>query len=153
MPPRPATPELLLTLWDLHPELGKAQALYLDGYLADAVRTAADGFIERLRAVVAEQASEIRTDVGLAQLLETAFGARRGEQPALSWNDYSSTSEEREHWGLTQLTRGLASALRNPYSHGYERPMPARKALLWLGFISVMHEELDGAGPVAAGGG
>lgn len=30
--------------------------------------------------------------------------------------------------------------------------MPARKALLWLGFISVMHEELDGAGPVAAAG-
>ena len=153
MPDRPTPPEMLLALWDLRPEVAVANQRFIDGYYSDAVRVAAEAYVARVRDIARASGVDTASTSTARPMIDKMFGRQGQDNAPFAWNARSSGNEQSENLGLSDLARGMVSALRNPYSHGYERPMPARKALLWLGFISVMHEELDGAGRVAAGGG
>ena len=125
-----------LTLADLHEETRLAHTLLRDGHLQDAVRRAAQRFLNR----VAERAEHPEWQ-GTA-LVNRAFSE---DSPILTFSARETLVEQDEHNGYRFLGAGLVLAVRNAMTHADEYDLTETEALEWLAFISAMHRRLDGA--------
>jgi len=124
-----------------HPEVAIARELFAGGHLQEAVRKAAERFINR----VAQEAE--REDLHGASLMNHAFSA---EQPVLVFSESRLTPTEQSlHNGFRFLAVGLTEAIRNVYTHEDKVDVDEIEALEWLGFISAMHRRLDRAEQMA----
>lgn len=138
-------PAASFTLQDLHPELAIAAELLACGTHQEAVRKAAERFLNR----VGEEAK--REHLHGTRLLGQVFS---DQQPLLLLGAGLTTpSEQSFHRGYRHLALGLAEAVRNVYTHDDEVAVTEVEALEWLGFISAMHRLLDRAEHVAERGG
>lgn len=130
-----------LTLDDLHGETEGAHSLFRDGHWQEAVRKAAERYINR----VAERADH--PDVADRQgksLIDRAFSEKDpilafNSEPPVEW----TRTERDEHNGHRFLGVGLALAVRNVMTHTDDRGLTPTEALEWLAFISAMHRRLD----------
>ena len=126
-----------LQFTDLHAEVQLAANLYEDGYFQEAVRRAAERFINR----IAEKAE--REDLTGQDLMNQVFSA---DKPVLVFSGERATLTERSmHDGYRSLASGLAAAVRNVYTHQDHLKVTQVEALEWLAFISAMHRRLDRA--------
>ena len=131
----PAAPASSLSFDDLHAEVQLARGLFSDGYLQEAVRKAAERFVNR----VGEDAN--RPDLSGLSLINQAFSE---QQPLLVFTDErDSLSDQNLHNGFRNLAAGLTVAVRNIYTHVDHVPVSEIEALEWLSFISAMHRRLD----------
>lgn len=124
-----------LTLDTLHEETRLAHSLFRSGHFQEAVRKAAQRFLNRL----SEQA-EHPGQQGVA-LVNLAFSA---DAPLLAFSPRETLPDRDEHNGYRFLGVGLTLALRNTTTHGDDYVFTRAEALEWLAFISVMHRRLDG---------
>ncbi len=124
-----------LTLDGLHEETRLAHGLFRNGHLQEAIRKAAQRFLNRL----SEQA-EYPEQQGVA-LVNLAFSA---DTPLLAFTPRNTLTERDEHDGYRFLGVGLAVALRNTTTHADDYAFTRAEALEWLAFISAMHRRLDG---------
>ena len=151
-----AKEEQQIALGDLHEETALAHDLFRNGHLQDAVRRAAQRFLNR----VAEQA-----DHPVAQDRQGKDTVLQGKglinrvfsegSPILVLNSHETQedwtlTDRDEHNGYRFLSVGLVLALRNVMTHADNYDLTATEALEWLTFISAMHRRLDGAQQVAA---
>ena len=130
-----------LTLDNLHGETESAHDLFRDGHLQEAVRKAAERYINR----VAERADH--PDVADRQgksLIDRAFSEK---DPILAFSSETPAEwtrmERDEHNGHRFLGVGLTLAVRNVMTHADDRGLTPTEALEWLAFISAMHRRLD----------
>lgn len=125
-----------------HEEVDIARGLFEGGHFQEAVRKAAERFLNR----VAELAR--RNDLVGAGLVNRTFSEN---QPILEFDaDRSSLQAKNRHDGFRFLSLGLTLAVRNIYSHADDLPVTEIEALEWLGFLSAMHRRLDRVQQVAA---
>jgi len=118
----------------LHPEADIAQDLFSDGYFDEAVRKAAQRFINRVRELAD------RPDLDGVALINAAFSST---SPVLGFNDRSTPAERDEHDGFRDLARGLATGIRNLVTHHDSYGLNAVEAWEWIIFISAMNRRLD----------
>ena len=105
--------------------------MFEDGHLQEAVRKAAERFINR----VAHEAE--REEMYGVSLMNHVFSAN---QPVLVFSEKRLTPTERSiHNGYRSLAVGLTEAVRNVYTHQDELDVSEVEAMEWLGFISAMH--------------
>ena len=130
-----------LALGGLHEETRLAHDLFRDGHLQEAVRKAAQRFLNRL-----SERAEHPEQQGKA-LVNLAFSA---DAPLLAFTARSTLPERDEHDGYRFLGVGLALALRNTTTHVDNYAFTRAEALEWLAFISAMHRRLDGVQQVGA---
>lgn len=129
---------------EFHPEVEIARQLFAGGHLQEAVRKAAERFINR----VAQEAE--REDLHGSSLMNHAFSA---EQPVLVFTERRLTPTDQSlHNGFRFLAVGLTEAVRNVYTHQDDVDVNEIEALEWLGFISAMHRRLDRATQFVAPG-
>lgn len=122
---------------DLHPEIGIAIPLFQDGHYQDAVRRAAQRFVNR----VAFESE--REDMHGRGLMNHVFSA---DKPILVFTERRFTPTERNiHNGFRSLAVGLSEAVRNIYTHEDHIEVNSIEAMEWLAFISAMHRRLDRA--------
>ena len=126
--------DVQLTLDGLHEETRLAHGLFRNGHLQEAIRKAAQRFLNRL----SEQA-EHPEQQGVA-LVNLAFSA---DTPLLAFTPRTTLTERDEHDGYRFLGVGLALALRNTTTHEDDYVFTRLEALEWLTFISAMHRRLD----------
>lgn len=134
-----------LTLDDLHSETGIAHSLFRDGHHQDAVRKAAQRYINRVAELAADDPGS-RDRQGV-DLINRVFSEDR---PVLAFNPRLSLTERDDHNGYRFLGTGLTLAVRNVMTHTDDRGLTPTEALEWLAFISAMHRRLDGAQQVAS---
>ena len=133
----PPEPRSLLRLAELHAEVQIATDLFEAGFLQEAVRKAAERFSNR----VAEKAE--RQDLTGKDLMYQVFSS---DKPSLVFSEERSSAAERNwHEGYRSLAAGLASGVRNVYTHLDRVTVSEIEALEWLCFISAMHRRLDRA--------
>ena len=125
----------------LHPDTQLAHGLLIDGHGTEAVRRAAQRFINRVAALVYPEEDERGDQQDGVPLMAAAFAR---EAPLLSFSRMSTRVERNEHDGYRNLAIGLALGLRNVATHADEYPMDHDGAFEWLAFISAMHRRLDG---------
>lgn len=137
-----------LTLDDLHGETEIAHGLFRDGHWQEAVRKAAERYVNR----IAERADhpDAQNRQG-KNLIERVFSE---DSPILTLNSHESLNEwtltdRDEHNGYRFLGAGLMLAIRNVMTHTDEHDLTPTEALEWLAFISAMHRRLDSAQQVA----
>jgi len=98
---------------------------------------------------------EIRQRAGLetdgSALVAEAFDFKDGALPRMAWNRLESTTDRSEHWGLTNLCRGVVGAFRNPAAHELkvQWEVSEAEALDVCSMISLLHRRLEGAIPIA----
>lgn len=133
-----------LDLSDLHGETALAHDLFADGHFQEAIRKAAERYVNR----VAERADhpDAQNRQG-KNLIEQVFSER---SPILSLNSHESLDEwtladRDEHNGYRFLGVGLILAVRNVLTHADDYEMTETEALEWMAFISAMHRRLDSA--------
>ena len=140
-----------LTLDDLHSETGIAHDLFRDGHWQEAVRKAAERYVNR----VAERADHPDvTDRQGKSLIDRAFSEKDpilafNSEPPVEW----TRTERDEHNGHRFLGVGLTLAVRNVMTHTDDRGLTPTEALEWLAFISAMHRRLDDVQQVPRDGG
>lgn len=127
-----------LHLDELHPDTQSAHKLLTDGHGADAVRRAAQRFINRVGALSDPESSDDQLDG--VPLIHAAFDQNA---PLLTFSTRSTRVERNEHDGYRNLAIGLVLGLRNVVTHADEYPIDQREAFEWLAFISAMHRRLD----------
>ena len=126
-----------LTLSHFHAEVQLAKSLFEAGFLQEAVRKAAERFINR----IAEKAE--REDLIGRALVNHVFSA---EKPVLVFSEERTSAVDRNwHDGYRSLAAGLSTGVRNVYTHLDSVPVDENEALEWLAFISAMHRRLDRA--------
>lgn len=144
MPPLDARRTYAYALTDLHPDTNAAQALFRDGHFADAVRRAAQDYLDRVAALVEPEELVRRDrapDLDGTPLLEVAFDERA---PVLGFERRPSPRATRdEQLGHRYLALGLSRGLRNVMTHDSEYPLDEQEAFECLAFISMMHRRLD----------
>ena len=118
----------------LHVEVAPALDLFIDGHYDEAVRKAAQRFINRVR----ELAN--RADLDGVALMNKTFSE---EAPLLAFNERATLIERDEHNGFRFLAVGLAQAIRNVVTHSDQYGLDEVSALEWLMFTSAMHRRLD----------
>lgn len=118
----------------LHVEAAPALDLFIDGHYDEAVRKAAQRFINRVR----ELAN--RADLDGVALMNKTFSE---EAPLLAFNERATLIERDEHNGFRFLAVGLAQAIRNVVTHSDQYGLDEVSALEWLMFTSAMHRRLD----------
>lgn len=118
----------------LHREVNPAASLYEDTYYDEAVRKAAQRFVNRVQELVD------RPDLDGAGLINKSFSE---DSPLLAFSDRRSLTERDEHNGYRFLAAGLTHALRNVLSHHDNYGLSEISAFEWLCFISAMHRRLD----------
>lgn len=129
----------------LHVETRPAHQLFLAGFFTEAVRLAAQRYINRMGDMVGPEELERRgqpANLTGTRLIDLAFG---GNEPAIRFGGQATRSKRSERDGYHQLARGLTLALRNVLSHDDEYAFDETEASEWLGFISAMHRRLDDA--------
>ena len=93
-------------LSDLHPDVEHARALFRDGHFPEAVRNAAQAFINRVGALIDPVELERRSgrrDLDGTPLLEVAFGE---DQPLLAFSSRETRTQRSEHLGYRDLRSG-----------------------------------------------
>ena len=136
-----AGPSSGLGLDDLHAETRLAHGLFLDGHLQEAVRKAAERYVNR----VAQEAEH--PELQGTTLVNRAFSE---DTPLLVLNSHESLDDwtlvdRDEHNGYRFLGVGLVQAVRNVMTHADNYDLTKTEALEWMAFISAMHRRLDGA--------
>lgn len=130
-------PSAAIGIEDLHPEVQIARTLIESGHFQEAVRKAAERFINR----VAFEAE--RQDMHGVSLMNHVFSA---DEPVLVFSEQRFTPTQRSlHNGYRSLAVGLTEAVRNVYTHQDELSVSGVEAFEWLGFISAMHRRMDRA--------
>ena len=129
-----------LTLDDLHGETGIAHRLFRDGYHQDAVRKAAQRYVNRVAELAADDPGS-RDRQGV-DLINRVFSE---DSPVLAFNPRLSLTERDDHNGYRFLGTGLTLVIRNVMTHTDEHGLTPTEALEWLAFISAMHRRLDNA--------
>ena len=135
-----------LSLADLHPETRSVHQLFRAGFFAEALRSAAQRYINRVGDLVGPDELERRgqpSNLTGTRLIDLSFG---GTNPVLAPGPRASRSRQSERDGYHQLARGLTLALRNVLSHDDEYVFDETEAFEWLAFISAMHRRLDQVG-------
>lgn len=127
-----------LTLDDLHSETGIAHNLFRDGHHQDAVRKAAQRYVNRVAELAADDPGS-RDRQGV-DLINRVFSE---DSPVLAFNPRLSLTERDDHNGYRFLGAGLTLAIRNVMTHTDDRGLTPMEALEWLAFISAMHRRLD----------
>ena len=125
---------------ELHKELCPSIKLYKGGYFDEAVRKAAQRFVNRIKEGLG------LSDLDGAALIERSFS---NKTPLLVFNDRETPTERNEHDGFRHLAVGMVRGLRNVLSHEDNYGLTAATALEWLAFISAMHRRLDNTRQVA----
>ena len=133
-----------LTLDDLHGETGIAHRLFRDGYHQDAVRKAAQRYVNRVAELAADDPGS-RDRQGV-DLINRVFSE---DSPVLAFNPRLSLTERDDHNGYRFLGTGLTLAIRNVMTHTDDRGLTPAEAFEWLAFISAMHRRLDNVQQVA----
>lgn len=128
-----------ITIDDLEVGSERALALFRDGFYDEAVQRAAQALLNDLK----QRAS--RDDLEGEVLFNQAFSA---QNPILQFTDRATRLERDQHDGFRYLGIGMTRYLRNVVTHSDDPQYDARKALLWLGFISALREDLQLARPV-----
>lgn len=131
------------SLDSLHAETRPAHELFLAGFFTEAVRLAAQRYVNRVGDMIGPEELERRGqpfNLTGTRLIDLAFG---GNEPAIRLGGRATRSKRSERDGYHQLARGLALALRNVLSHDDEYDFEEAEALEWLAFISAMHRQLD----------
>ena len=126
----------LLTLGNLHSEVGIADGLYKDGHYDDAARKASQRFVNRVQELAD------RPDLDGVGLMNSSSSE---QSPILEFNDRETIIERDTHNGYRFLAVGLTQAVRNVLIHQDHYGLDAVRALEWLAFISAMHRRLDEA--------
>lgn len=119
---------------NMHAELGAALELFVDGHYDEALRKAAQRFINRVQ----ELAN--REDLNGVALMHQTFSENT---PLLAFNDRSTLVERDEHNGFRFLAVGLTQAIRNVFTHSDQYGLDRVSAFEWLMFVSAMHRRLD----------
>lgn len=127
-----------LTLDDLHSETGIAHDLFRDGHHQDAVRKAAQRYVNRVAELAADDPGS-RDRQGV-DLINRVFSE---DSPVLAFNPRLSLTERDDHNGYRFLGTGLTLAIRNVMTHTDDRGLTTAEAFEWLAFISAMHRRLD----------
>lgn len=133
-----------LTLDDLHGETGIAHHLFRDGHHQDAVRKAAQRYVNRVAELAADDPGS-RDRQGV-DLINRVFSE---DSPVLAFNPRLSLTERDDHNGYRFLGTGLTLAIRNVMTHADDRGLTTAEAFEWLAFISAMHRRLDDVQQVA----
>ena len=127
-----------LTLDDLHSETGIAHHLFRDGHHQDAVRKAAQRYVNRVAELAADDPGS-RDRQGV-DLINRVFSE---DSPVLAFNPRLSLTERDDHNGYRFLGTGLTLAIRNVMTHTDDHGLTPAEAFEWLAFISAMHRRLD----------
>ena len=141
--------EYRLSLAELHVETRPAHGLFLAGFFSEAVRTAAQRYVNRVGDLIGPGELERRrqpSNLTGTPLVDLAFG---GNDPVLRPGGRAQRSKRSERDGYHQLARGLTLALRNVLSHDDEYVFDEVEAFEWLAFISAMQRRLDQVDRVA----
>ena len=126
-----------LSLAHLHFEVQLAVELFEAGFLQEAVRKAAERYLNR----VAEKSE--REDLVGQSLVNHVFSA---DKPVLVFSEERDSAADRNwHDGYRSLASGLSAGVRNVYTHLDSLPVDDVEAMEWLSFISAMHRRLDRA--------
>ncbi len=135
-----------LNLTNLHRETELAHPLFLDGHYPDAVRKAAERWLNRV-AEIADHPDrpEIQQRFG-SDLVNWVLSPKR---PLISFPMDSPRAERTFFSGYHSLGLGLTLAVRNVMTHADHYPLAQAEAYEWLGFISAMHRHLDRAYQIA----
>lgn len=128
-----------ITIDDLDVGSERALALFRDGFYDEAVQRAAQALLNDLK----QRAG--RDDLEGEVLFNQAFSA---QNPILQFTDRATRLERDQHDGFRYLGIGMTRYLRNVVTHSDDPQYDARKALLWLAFISALREDLQLARPV-----
>ncbi|MCY4391203.1 MAG: TIGR02391 family protein [Chloroflexi bacterium] len=133
-----------LGLRHLHHETELAHRLFEGDHHQEAVRKAAERYVNRVAELADHPDAQDRQGKGL---IERVFSET---SPILTLNSHETLDEwtllDRDaHNGYRFLGVGLALAIRNATTHADEYPLTETEALEWLAFISAMHRRLDGA--------
>ena len=129
--------EPAIRLEDLHPEIRIGVPAFNAGLFQEAVRKAAQRFENR----IAEMSE--RDDLSGRALMNRAFSE---QHPILVFSPQRTSLVEQDlHNGFRFLAIGVATAVRNVYTHQDNVEITASEALEWLAFISAMHRRLDHA--------
>lgn len=129
-----------LTLDDLHEEMHLVHDLFHDGHAQEAVRKAAQRYVNRVAELAADD-PDSRDRQGV-DLINRVFSE---DSPVLAFNPRASLTQRDDHNGYRFLGVGLMLAVRNVMTHTDDRGLTPTEALEWLAFISAMHRRLDGA--------
>lgn len=133
-----------LGLRHLHHETALAHRLFEGNHHQEAVRKAAERYVNRVAELADHPDAQDRQGKGL---IERVFSEAN---PILTLNSHETLDDwtlldRDEHNGFRFLGVGLALAIRNATTHADEYPLTEIEALEWLGFISAMHRRLDRA--------
>ena len=138
MPTEEAAPSAV-TIDDLNLGSDRPVRLFRDGYYEEAVQRAAQALINEVKRLAKRQ------DLDGENLFNHAFSA---QNPLLAFSERLTQLEQDEHDGFRYLGLGMTRYLRNIVTHSEKVRYDERKALLWLGFISALREDLQLARPV-----
>ena len=119
---------------NMHGELAAPLELFVDGHYDEALRKAAQRFINRVQELTN------REDLNGVALMNQTFSE---DTPLLAFNERSTLVERDEHNGFRFLAVGLTQAVRNVLSHADQYGLDRVSALEWLMFVSAMHRRLD----------
>ena len=128
-----------ITLDDLEVGSERALALFRDGFYEEAVQRAAQALLNDLK----KRAD--RNDLDGEALFNRAFSA---QDSILQFTDRATPLDRDQHDGFRYLGVGMTRYLRNVVTHSDDPQYDARKALIWLAFISALREDLQLARPV-----
>ncbi len=131
-----------VTIDDLNLGSDRAVRLFRAGYYEEAVQRAAQALLNEIKRLTK------REDLEGENLLNHAFSA---QAPLLEFSERLTPLEQDEHDGFRYLGLGMTRYLRNIVTHSEKVRYDERKALLWLGFISALREDLQLARPVSPG--
>ncbi len=128
-----------LGLRHLHHETELAHRLFEGDHHQEAVRKAAERYVNRVAELADHPDAQDRQGKGL---IERVFSET---SPILTLNSHETLLDRDAPNGYRFLGVGLALAIRNATTHADEYPLTETEALEWLAFISAMHRRLDGA--------
>ena len=113
-----------------------ARSLYRDGYARDAVRHESQRLLNRL------QTRAALLNMGGQSLIERALSE---QDPVLILNPRATALERDEQAGFRHLVIGVTRGVRNVLTHDIDREVSLEDGAIWLGLISLLHQQLDAA--------
>lgn len=119
---------------DLYGLPDSARALYQSGFYNQAVREAAQAFVNEVKA------KSGRDDLDGQALMQHVFS---DQSPGLAFSPRNTVVQRDEHDGFRFLALGVARGIRNVLTHDLSPRHDAVRAFEWLVFISAMRRQLD----------
>ena len=103
-----------------------ARSLYRDGYAHEAVRHEAQRLL----------------NMDGQPLIERALSE---QDPVLILNPRATALERDEQAGFRHLVIGVTRGVRNVLTHDIDREVSLEDGAIWLGLLSLLHQQLDAA--------